>query len=440
MKNWQGVWSKSSVAALGLSLLVGASVATAQGSRGSGSSTDPLYAIASGLDPLTGLPQQTPFTNVQPFAPAPTTALPGGTPIFISDAELGQTGAFAGTPGANAGLGFVQPTTTGTGFGTTGAAFGTGSVGGSGNMFISDAELTGGAPITLTNGFGAAGGFGTTDAIVGRLPGNLPIVGPEYANEIPGIGLSVVQPIQSVTEAEAQNIQAQIAAGNTGFTTSGVGPSGSIGVAPQGLPLPARRGRSGPYISGNVIARQLGLLSGEPDRASPVDNGQSDLQTSAQTTALNQRTNEDGQLVSTSHQQVPQALEEAVNETLAADLAPQAPAVQDTATAAPAAASGSCSGLTLSFSDDSPKLTEEHKRTVRNLITSCSGNADAVYKVVSHQDNNSGDSVSARRVAGARLFDIRLFMIQSNVPVQNLDLSPNADPGGPENQIVITVE
>ena len=160
------------------------------------------------------------FNAVQPAILTQSLA-PNGQPVFVSDAELGSSDGF----------------------------------------FIDDASIT---QETLTE----------ADGFVGRTSGNLPIVGPEYANEIPGMGLSVVSPIQTVSSQQAEQIIADIAAGN-GSTT---GLSGSGSDVPADLPLPNARPASGlPYISGKLAYVRLGKAEvanpnplASPNPVSPV--------------------------------------------------------------------------------------------------------------------------------------------------------------------------
>ena len=423
------------------SALLMAGTAMAQSTRSSATASDPLYAIANGIDPVTGQVATVPFT-------APTTfgANSGSTsafmspsnaqPIFISDAELagGSSGLIASSDFNTAQPAILtQPLAPN----SQPVFVSDAELGSSDGFFIDDASIT---QETLTE----------ADGFVGRTSGNLPIVGPEYANEIPGMGLSVVSPIQTVSSQQAEQIIADIAAGN-GSTT---GLSGSGSDVPADLPLPNARPASGlPYISGKLAYVRLGKAEvanpnplASPNPVSPVtpststDNLNAPIQDGQPATfsTLSGATPAPAPVAEAAPTPAPEPEAAPVAETQ-----PNAAAEADpTPSPAPVAPAENCVGpLVIQFSDAAKEIDGTHKARLKTLIDACrSERPGTVYSVAAYPDAAWAGDASARSIPGARLFSLRFFMVESGVSSQDLELRPEQATAEFSNALVVRVD
>ena len=423
------------------SALLMAGTAMAQSTRSSATASDPLYAIANGIDPVTGQVATVPFT-------APTTfgANSGSTsafmspsnaqPIFISDAELagGSSGLIASSDFNTAQPAILtQPLAPN----SQPVFVSDAELGSSDGFFIDDASIT---QETLTE----------ADGFVGRTSGNLPIVGPEYANEIPGMGLSVVSPIQTVSSQQAEQIIADIAAGN-GSTT---GLSGSGSDVPADLPLPNARPSSGlPYISGKLAYVRLGKAEvanpnplASPNPVSPVtpspstDNLNAPIQDGQPATfsTLSGATPAPAPVAEAAPTPAPEPEAAPVAETQ-----PNAAAEADpTPSPAPVAPAENCVGpLVIQFSDAAKEIDGTHKARLKTLIDACrSERPGTVYSVAAYPDAAWAGDASARSIPGARLFSLRFFMVESGVSSQDLELRPEQATAEFSNALVVRVD
>ena len=423
------------------SALLMAGTAMAQSTRSSATASDPLYAIANGIDPVTGQVATVPFT-------APTTfgANSGSTsafispsnaqPIFISDAELadGNSGLIASSDFNTAQPAILtQPLAPN----SQPVFVSDAELGSSDGFFIDDASIT---QETLTE----------ADGFVGRTSGNLPIVGPEYANEIPGMGLSVVSPIQTVSSQQAEQIIADIAAGN-GSTT---GLSGSGSDVPTDLPLPNARPSSGlPYISGKLAYVRLGKAEvanpnplASPNPVSPVtpspstDNLNAPIQDGQPATfsTLSGATPAPAPVAEAAPTPAPEPEAAPVAETQ-----PNAAAEADPAPSpAPVAPAENCVGpLVIQFSDAAKEIDGTHKARLKTLIDACrSERPGTVYSVAAYPDAAWAGDASARSIPGARLFSLRFFMVESGVSSQDLELRPEQATAEFSNALVVRVD
>ena len=423
------------------SALLMAGTAMAQSTRSSATASDPLYAIANGIDPVTGQVATVPFT-------APTTfgANSGSTsafmspsnaqPIFISDAELagGSSGLIASSDFNTAQPAILtQPLAPN----SQPVFVSDAELGSSDGFFIDDASIT---QETLTE----------ADGFVGRTSGNLPIVGPEYANEIPGMGLSVVSPIQTVSSQQAEQIIADIAAGN-GSTT---GLSGSGSDVPADLPLPNARPSSGlPYISGKLAYVRLGKAEvanpnplASPNPVSPVtpststDNLNAPIQDGQPATfsTLSGATPAPAPVAEAAPTPAPEPEAAPVAETQ-----PNAAAEADPAPSpAPVAPAENCVGpLVIQFSDAAKEIDGTHKARLKTLIDACrSERPGTVYSVAAYPDAAWAGDASARSIPGARLFSLRFFMVESGVSSQDLELRPEQATAEFSNALVVRVD
>ena len=417
------------------SALLMAGTAMAQSTRSSATASDPLYAIANGIDPVTGQVATVPFT-------APTTfgANSGSTsafispsnaqPIFISDAELA---------GGSSDFNAAQPAilTQSLAPNSQPVFVSDAELGSSDGFFIDDASIT---QETLTE----------ADGFVGRTSGNLPIVGPEYANEIPGMGLSVVSPIQTVSSQQAEQIIADIAAGN-GSTT---GLSGSGSDVPADLPLPNARPASGlPYLSGQLAYVRLGKAEVANPNPLASPNPVSPVTPSTSTDNLNAPI-QDGQPATFSTLSgatpapapVAEAAPTPAPEPEAAPVAeaqPNAAAEADPAPSpAPVAPAENCVGpLVIQFSDAAKEIDGTHKARLKTLIDACrSERPGTVYSVAAYPDAAWAGDASARSIPGARLFSLRFFMVESGVSSQDLELRPEQATAEFSNALVVRVD
>ena len=417
------------------SALLMAGTAMAQSTRSSATASDPLYAIANGIDPVTGQVATVPFT-------APTTfgANSGSTsafispsnaqPIFISDAELA---------GGSSDFNAAQPAilTQSLAPNSQPVFVSDAELGSSDGFFIDDASIT---QETLTE----------ADGFVGRTSGNLPIVGPEYANEIPGMGLSVVSPIQTVSSQQAEQIIADIAAGN-GSTT---GLSGSGSDVPADLPLPNARPASGlPYLSGKLAYVRLGKAEVANPNPLASPNPVSPVTPSTSTDNLNAPI-QDGQPATFSTLSgatpapapVAEAAPTPAPEPEAAPVAeaqPNAAAEADPAPSpAPVAPAENCVGpLVIQFSDAAKEIDGTHKARLKTLIDACrSERPGTVYSVAAYPDAAWAGDASARSIPGARLFSLRFFMVESGVSSQDLELRPEQATAEFSNALVVRVD
>ena len=425
------------------SALVMAGTAMAQSTRSSATASDPLYAIANGIDPVTGQVATVPFTAPTTFGANSSSASAFGSPsnaqpIFISDAELmGSTDGFGAISDFNA----VQPTIVTQSLAPNGQPVfvSDAELGSSDGFFIDDASIT---QETLTE----------ADGFVGRTSGNLPIVGPEYANEIPGMGLSVVSPIQTVSSQQAAQIIADIAAGN-GSTT---GLNGSGSDVPADLPLPNARPASGlPYISGKLAYVRLGKAEVANPNPLASPNPVSPVTPSTSTDNLNAPI-QDGQpaTFSTLSGATPApapAAEAEVAPTPApepeaapvAEAQPSEAAEADPAPSpAPVAPAENCVGpLIIQFSDAAKEIDGTHKARLKTLIDACrSERPGTVYSVAAYPDAAWAGDASARSIPGARLFSLRFFMVESGVSSQDLELRPEQATAEFSNALVVRVD
>ena len=423
------------------SALLMASTAMAQSTRSSATASDPLYAIANGIDPVTGQVATVPFT-------APTTfgANSGSTsafispsnaqPIFISDAEL-----------AGSNSGFIASSD----FNTAQPAILTQSLAPNNQpVFVSDAELGSSDGFFIDDASITQETLTEADGFVGRTSGNLPIVGPEYANEIPGMGLSVVSPIQTVSSQQAEQIIADIAAGN-GSTT---GLSGSGSDVPADLPLPNARPASGlPYISGKLAYVRLGKAEVANPNPLASPNPVSPVTPSTSTANLNAPI-QDGQPATFSTLSgatpapapVAEAAPTPAPEPEAAPVAetqPNAAAEANPAPSpAPVAPAENCVGpLVIQFSDAAKEIDGTHKARLKTLIDACrSERPGTVYSVAAYPDAAWAGDASARSIPGARLFSLRFFMVESGVSSQDLELRPEQATAEFSNALVVRVD
>ena len=423
------------------SALLMAGTAMAQSTRSSATASDPLYAIANGIDPVTGQVATVPFT-------APTTfgANSGSTsafispsnaqPIFISDAEL-----------AGSNSGFIASSD----FNTAQPAILTQSLAPNNQpVFVSDAELGSSDGFFIDDASITQETLTEADGFVGRTSGNLPIVGPEYANEIPGMGLSVVSPIQTVSSQQAEQIIADIAAGN-GSTT---GLSGSGSDVPADLPLPNARQASGlPYISGKLAYVRLGKAEVANPNPLASPNPVSPVTPSTSTANLNAPI-QDGQPATFSTLSgatpapapVAEAAPTPAPEPEAAPVAetqPNAAAEANPAPSpAPVAPAENCVGpLVIQFSDAAKEIDGTHKARLKTLIDACrSERPGTVYSVAAYPDAAWAGDASARSIPGARLFSLRFFMVESGVSSQDLELRPEQATAEFSNALVVRVD
>ena len=423
------------------SALLMAGTAMAQSTRSSATASDPLYAIANGIDPVTGQVATVPFT-------APTTfgANSGSTsafispsnaqPIFISDAEL-----------AGSNSGFIASSD----FNTAQPAILTQSLAPNNQpVFVSDAELGSSDGFFIDDASITQETLTEADGFVGRTSGNLPIVGPEYANEIPGMGLSVVSPIQTVSSQQAEQIIADIAAGN-GSTT---GLSGSGSDVPADLPLPNARPASGlPYISGKLAYVRLGKAEVANPNPLASPNPVSPVTPSTSTANLNAPI-QDGQPATFSTLSgatpapapVAEAAPTPAPEPEAAPVAetqPNAAAEANPAPSpAPVAPAENCVGpLVIQFSDAAKEIDGTHKARLKTLIDACrSERPGTVYSVAAYPDAAWAGDASARSIPGARLFSLRFFMVESGVSSQDLELRPEQATAEFSNALVVRVD
>lgn len=423
------------------SALLMASTAMAQSTRSSATASDPLYAIANGIDPVTGQVATVPFT-------APTTfgANSGSTsafispsnaqPIFISDAEL-----------AGSSSGFIASSD----FNTAQPAILTQSLAPNNQpVFVSDAELGSSDGFFIDDASITQETLTEADGFVGRTSGNLPIVGPEYANEIPGMGLSVVSPIQTVSSQQAEQIIADIAAGN-GSTT---GLSGSGSDVPADLPLPNARPASGlPYISGKLAYVRLGKAEVANPNPLASPNPVSPVTPSTSTANLNAPI-QDGQPATFSTLSgatpapapVAEAAPTPAPEPEAAPVAETQPNAAVEANPAPSPApvapAENCVGpLVIQFSDAAKEIDGTHKARLKTLIDACrSERPGTVYSVAAYPDAAWAGDASARSIPGARLFSLRFFMVESGVSSQDLELRPEQATAEFSNALVVRVD
>ena len=336
------------------------------------------------------------FNTAQPAILTQSLA-PNNQPVFVSDAELGSSDGF----------------------------------------FIDDASIT---QETLTE----------ADGFVGRTSGNLPIVGPEYANEIPGMGLSVVSPIQTVSSQQAEQIIADIAAGN-GSTT---GLSGSGSDVPADLPLPNARPASGlPYISGKLAYVRLGKAEVANPNPLASPNPVSPVTPSTSTANLNAPI-QDGQPATFSTLSgatpapapVAEAAPTPAPEPEAAPVAETQPNAAVEANPAPSPApvapAENCVGpLVIQFSDAAKEIDGTHKARLKTLIDACrSERPGTVYSVAAYPDAAWAGDASARSIPGARLFSLRFFMVESGVSSQDLELRPEQATAEFSNALVVRVD
>ena len=423
------------------SALLMASTAMAQSTRSSATASDPLYAIANGIDPVTGQVATVPFT-------APTTfgANSGSTsafispsnaqPIFISDAEL-----------ADSSSGFIASSE----FNTAQPAILTQPLApNSQPVFVSDAELGSSNGFFIDDASITQETLTEADGFVGRTSGNLPIVGPEYANEIPGMGLSVVSPIQTVSSQQAEQIIADIAAGN-GSTT---GLSGSGSDVPADLPLPNARPASGlPYISGKLAYVRLGKAEvanpnplASPNPVSPVTPSTSTANLNAPIqdgqpatfSTLSGATPAPAPVAEAAPTPAPEPEAAPVAETQPSEAAEANPAPSP----APVAPAENCVGpLVIQFSDAAKEIDGTHKARLKTLIDACrSERPGTVYSVAAYPDAAWAGDASARSIPGARLFSLRFFMVESGVSSQDLELRPEQATAEFSNALVVRVD
>ena len=418
-------------------LMTGA--ALAQGTRSSATASDPLYAIANGLDPITGQTATVPFTAPTAFGTSANSvsafgSTGGAQPIFISDAELSDgTGSF-GTP---------------TGFDPAPSTFGTSSLTTAAQpIFISDADLGTGDSFFIDDAAITQENLTAADGFVSRTSGNLPIVGPEYADEIPGMGLSVVSPIQTVSSQQAEQIIADIAAGNassTGLTSSG-------GDVPANLPLPNARPTIGsPYISGKLAYVRLGKAEVANPNPLASPNPVSPVTPSASTENLNAPI-ENGQPVTFST--LGSGTQAAVPAPAPAPAEPAAPSAETapepvadptpepTPAPAPVAPAENCVGpLVIQFNDDAKEIDGSHKARLKTLIDACrTERPGTVYNVAAYPDASWAGDASARSIPGARLFSLRFFMVESGISSQDLELRPEQATAEFSNALVVRVD
>ena len=427
------------------------SLAISQNTRSSATSSDPLYAIAAGLDPLTGQSASIPFTAPTRFAEAPT-ALPsfsstaGGQPIFISDGELAATQGFdvpanfgaASVISAPSSIGApstmsVSPTPQVT-FNTIDA------IDQSTQYFVSDSEIVASETYFVDDSL-TFEPLGETDAISGRVSGDLPIVGPEYASEIPGMGLSVVNPIQTVSSTQASQIAADIAAGNLGSTGSADSTISQAASVPEDLPIPTIRTYGNqPYVSGELAYVRLGKAEliepnslSTPNPVSPV--------TPVETTDNLNAPSQNGQpatfsLVGDQNQTTPPT-----PQTAPASTTNTGGMTSSSSSTTPPTASARCEGpLVVQFGGEEKKIGEADKRRLAALIDACKReNPDTIYRVTSYPDPTWSGNATARSIPGARLFSVRFFMVENGVQVANLDLRPGQSTAQFSNAIVVTI-
>ena len=429
------------------SALLMAGTAAAQSTRSSATASDPLYAIANGLDPVTGQAATVPFTAPTTFGASSglTSAFvspSNAQPIFISDAELaGGTNGFTAATGVNA----VQPTIVTQPLTSTSQPF-----------FVSDADLGSNDGFFIGDDSISQETLTEADGFVGRTSGNLPIVGPEYANEIPGMGLSVVSPIQTVSSQQAAQIIADIAAGNASTT----GLSGAGSDVPTDLPLPnTRPATSLPYISGKLAYIRLGKAEvanpnplASPNPVSPVtpststDNLNAPIQDGQPATfsTLSGATPAPAPAPAPTPETAPSPAPEpdAVAET---EVPSAAVAATETATApspAPVAPAENCVGpLVIQFSDAAKEIDSTHKARLRTLIDACrSERPGTIYSVAAYPDTAWAGDASARSIPGARLFSLRFFMVESGISSQDLELRPEQATAEFSNALVVRVD
>ena len=433
-------------------------LAISQNTRSSATTSDPLYAIAAGLDPLTGQSASIPFTAPTRFAEAPT-ALPsfsspaGGRPIFISDGELAATQGFD-VP-ANFGAASVISAPNSIGAPSTMSASPTPQVtfntidatGQSTQYFIADSEIVGDETYFVGDSL-TFEPLGETDAISGRISGDLPIVGPEYASEIPGMGLSVVNPIQTVSSTQASQIAADIAAGNLGSTGSADSTISQAASVPEDLPIPTIRTYGNqPYVSGELAYVRLGKAEliepnslSTPNPVSPV--------TPVETTDNLNAPSQNGQpatfnLVGGQNQtttSTPQTAP-ASTTTPTTDTDSGVGTVTSSNSTNSATASTLCEGpFVVQFDGEEKEIGEADKQRLAALIDACKReNANAIYRVTAYPDPTWSGNATARSIPGARLFSVRFFMVENGVSVANLDLRPGQSTAQFSNAIVVTI-
>ena len=423
------------------SALLMAGTAMAQSTRSSATASNPLYAIANGIDPVTGQVATVPFTAPTTFGANSGSASAfispsNAQPIFISDAEL-----------AGSNSGFIASSD----FNTAQPAILTQSLAPNNQpVFVSDAELGSSDGFFIDDASITQETLTEADGFVGRTSGNLPIVGPEYANEIPGMGLSVVSPIQTVSSQQAEQIIADIAAGN-GSTT---GLSGSGSDVPADLPLPNARQASGlPYISGKLAYVRLGKAEVANPNPLASPNPVSPVTPSTSTANLNAPI-QDGQPATFSTLSgatpapapVAEAAPTPAPEPEAAPVAetqPNAAAEANPAPSpAPVAPAENCVGpLVIQFSDAAKEIDGTHKARLKTLIDACrSERPGTVYSVAAYPDAAWAGDASARSIPGARLFSLRFFMVESGVSSQDLELRPEQATAEFSNALVVRVD
>ena len=319
-------------------------------------------------------------------------------------------------------------------------------------VFVSDAELSSGDGFFIDDASITQETLTEADGFVGRTSGNLPIVGPEYANEIPGMGLSVVSPIQTVSSQQAAQIIADIAAGN-GSTT---GLSGSGSDVPADLPLPNARPASGlPYISGKLAYVRLGKAEvanpnplASPNPVSPVtpststDNLNAPIQDGQPATFSTLSGATPAPATAAEAEAAPTSAPEPEAAPVAEAQPSEAVEADPDPSPAPVAPAENCVGpLIIQFSDAAKEINSTHKARLKTLIDACrSERPGTVYNVAAYPDSAWAGDASARSIPGARLFSLRFFMVESGVSSQDLELRPEQATAEFSNALVVRVD